>query len=58
MTSSAFDGLAASSRYGWLDFTTSEWWTLPPGLSTIAYTADVSSSPSQMVLTWHHVSII
>lgn len=47
------NGLASSSRYGFLNFDTSEWWSLEPGDNTIRFYPVTSSPPSQAQVRWH-----
>ena len=40
------------SQYGYLDFTRSSWWSLPPGSQTVAFNPAQASGGSQAVLSW------
>lgn len=47
------NGLAAQSRYSYLDFDVSEWWTVRPGANDIRYYPTVFSSPARADISFH-----
>lgn len=46
------NGDAGDSRYDRIDFTTSQWWTLAPGLNTIRFNPGTSSAPSNVTFVY------
>jgi hypothetical protein len=47
------NSVPGSSRYSFLDFATSSWWRLPPGDSSVTFTAGSSQVPSSCHFVWH-----
>jgi hypothetical protein len=47
------NGDSGASRYRFLDFAGSSWWTLAPGASFVTFAADSSAPPAMADLTWH-----
>jgi hypothetical protein len=52
------NGEPGSSRYSYLDFATSAWFTLLPGVNQMTVDSDTFSAPSQTVLRWHDAYLI
>lgn len=48
------NGVAEQSRYQFLSFPASSWWTLAPGDNEIAFRPDVWSGNAQMHVLWRH----
>lgn len=46
------NGLAAQSRYQYLTFPDSTWWTLRPGVNEVSFRPDTFSGNSQAVVLW------
>ena len=46
------NGLSSQSRYSYLSFPSSAWWTLQPGVSVVSFRPDTFSGNSQMLTLW------
>jgi len=46
------NGLAGSPRYSHLNFPATDWWLLPPGLSTVSLYGTGTSTSTQAEITW------
>jgi len=51
------NGDPTASRYRFLDFAASSWWTLAPGASFVEFTAESASPPALAELTWRDTYI-
>jgi hypothetical protein len=45
-------GSTSQPRYQYLDFSTSEWWSLHPGVNVIRFTPDTYSVPATLEIDW------
>lgn len=52
------NGVESATRYGYLDFAASTWWTLGPGVTMVEFSADTYALPAQAVMTWHDAHLI
>lgn len=46
------NGDTSQNRYGYLDFTQTDWWLLPKAASTIRYRGSTISDPAKLVVEW------
>lgn len=52
------NGSDGATRYGYLDFVNSTWWTLAPGLTMVEFSPASSASPASAAITWYDTFLI